>query len=174
MHFHPLLFANITSWVHQDNHLLLPILHWNAIKPLQKKMAQQDDVVKRPKHRTMGKTMWKCAILACFILWFEERYSLLVASRRSDVFGWRHYFCLFSAPEAWVSKTHMLHICYDSCCFNCTLWKRAWKQVDGNTLSERERDRKRKINRFYEQKKKSIVINMHITKTITTHTIGSM
>lgn len=48
--------VNIRSWVHQDKQVVALILPFSAIKPLQKKRVQQNDVIKRApvKAQTTG------------------------------------------------------------------------------------------------------------------------
>lgn len=72
---------NILRWTRwAAEQLAALILQLDAFNPLQRKRAQQDDVIKK-KHQPgliQWKVMWKCDISVCFMFSFEEDYSLLI------------------------------------------------------------------------------------------------
>lgn len=57
-HFHPLLFCDCKELDHGDKQLVAQIFQSDAIKPLQRRRANQDDVIKLTSNGEKQQKTW--------------------------------------------------------------------------------------------------------------------
>lgn len=74
--------ATIRRWAHKDRQLVAKTLQPGAVKPLQRKRAQQDDIIKRPpaKLQSMKKhieNIMEIQLLCYFHVLINERSSII-------------------------------------------------------------------------------------------------